>query len=103
MSKEIKIKPQQEENEKDNDLVNLAHQDKQADIDLKKMYGKVILIVLSAWVAFVIAFSIVLVCRGYEVSDLVFIVLLTTTTANMLALPAIVLKYLFPHKNQLNK
>lgn len=36
----------------------------------------------------------------YKISDPVFITLLTTATTNILALPTIILRYLFPRKKQ---
>ncbi|OAV68357.1 hypothetical protein Barb6XT_01027 [Bacteroidales bacterium Barb6XT] len=38
--------------------------------------------------------------NAHKVSDTVFIALLTSATANILFLPAIVLKYLFPNPKQ---
>jgi len=88
---------------KDTDLQNLEDKDKDADIKLKIAYGVIIAVVLLVWEAFVIWFFVMTIKNPISlVSDAVFITLLTTTTANMLALPAIVLKYLFP-KKQTNK
>lgn len=86
--------------ERDKEL--LSNKDKNADIKLKKIYGWGILLILIGWEVFVIAFSWKQLnpCDKcvHKVSDTVFIALLTTATANILALPAIILKYLFPKK-----
>lgn len=80
----------------------LQHKDKKTDIQLKWLYGVVIIIVLSCWEWFVIN-----VVRSqlnpnkeeiFHLSDAVLIALLTTATANILALPAIILSYLFPKR-----
>lgn len=77
----------------------LQIKDKLADISLKKIYGYFILGILGLWVI-VVAF----ICITYifqdkpNMSDGVLITLLTTTTANILVLPTIVVKYLFPNK-----
>lgn len=80
----------------------LSNKDKSADISLKKLYGCGILLILVGWEIFVIVFSMKQLnpCDKcvHKVSDSVFIALLTTATANILALPAIILKYLFPKK-----
>ena len=78
--------------------------DRLSDIDLKRIYGWTILGVLALWVIFVI-----FVCIAYmfqncpNLSDNVLITLLTTTTVNILILPTIVLKYLFPHNKEHDK
>lgn len=81
---------------------HLSNKDKSADISLKKVYGWGILGILIVWELFVIFFSWKQLnpCDKcvHKVSDSVFIALLTTATANILALPAIILKYLFPKK-----
>lgn len=77
----------------------LQIKDKLADISLKKIYGYFILGILALWVI-VVAF----ICITYifqdkpNMSDGVLITLLTTTTANILVLPTVVVKYLFPNK-----
>lgn len=80
----------------------LSNRDKNTDICLKWVYGVSIILVLAAWETFVIYFSIKQLnpCNKcvQRVSDTVFVALLTTATANILALPAIILKYLFPKK-----
>lgn len=80
----------------------LSNKDKSADISLKKLYGWGILLILVGWELFVITFSMKQLnpCDKcvHKVSDTVFVALLTTATANILALPAIILKYLFPKK-----
>ncbi len=80
----------------------LKNKDKSADIALKKMYGKTIIVVLLLWEIFVIFISCwQLIPRNIEfhyASDTVIIALWTSATANILALPAIILKYLFPNK-----
>ncbi|WP_279102412.1 hypothetical protein [Bacteroides acidifaciens] len=81
---------------------DLSNRDKSADIFLKQVYGWGILVILAGWEIFVIIFSIIQLnpCDKcvYKVSDTVFVALLTTATANILALPAIILSYLFPKK-----
>lgn len=80
----------------------LSNKDKNTDICLKWVYGVSIILVLAGWEIFVIYFSIKQLNPFdkyvHKVSDTVFIALLTTATANILALPAIILKYLFPKK-----
>lgn len=79
----------------------LEREDKKTDIYLKWLYGLFIVLVLGFWEWFVISFSFKQLnpCNKcvHKISDPVFIALLTTATANILALPTIVLKYLFPH------
>lgn len=82
----------------------LAERSKSADIWLKWIYGIAILGVLAAWEIFVI----VVMCKQswpidkgiQHFSDAVLIALLTSATANILALPAIILRYLFPDKGK---
>lgn len=81
----------------------LENKDRSADIHLKKLYGWGILFVLSGWIIFVIYFSIHQLnpcrCEVRPMSDAVIIALWTSATANILALPAIILKYLFPKRH----
>lgn len=72
--------------------------DYKGDIDLKKMYGIAIIAVLGLWELFVIIFTFMQICPERRLSDAVLITLLTTATANILVLPTIVLKYLFPKR-----
>ena len=84
--------------EDDKEYQALLKKDKEIDIELKRHYGMSILHTLNIWVALV-AFLLLLnllPIKGF--SDSVLITLLTTTTANILALPMIVIKYLFPNK-----
>lgn len=75
----------------------LEIKNKIADIKLKQIYGYCILVILSFWIL-----AVVFICVTYlfqdnpNISDSVLITLLTTTTANIIVLPTIVLKYLFP-------
>ena len=81
---------------------DLNNWDKAADIKLKKIYGIGILIVLGIWEVFVIVYSIIQIFYCYKVrhvSDTVMIALWTSATANILALPAIILNYLFPKRS----
>lgn len=84
----------------------LENKDRSADIHLKKLYGWGILLVLAGWIGFVIYFSIQQLnpcgCEVRSMSDAVIIALWTSATANILALPAIILKYLFPNRNKHN-
>lgn len=81
----------------------LENKDRSADIHLKKLYGWGILIVLAVWIGFVIYFSWQQLnpcaCEVRPMSDAVIIALWTSATANILALPAIILKYLFPKRH----
>lgn len=83
---------------------DLENKDKSTDIWLKRAYGLSILTILIIWEIFVIKFSMKQLnpCTFQirHVSDPVFITLLTTATANILILPTIVLKYLFPNGNK---
>lgn len=85
------------------DVANrLNNQDKKVDINLKIIYGVVILVLLLIWIFFVICFSNKQLEPNSEkmhhISDTVFVTLLTTATANIIALPTIILKYLFSHQ-----
>lgn len=81
----------------------LENKDRSADIHLKKLYEWGILIVLAGWIGFVTYFSIQQLnpcgCEVRPMSDAVIIALWTSATANILALPAIILKYLFPKRH----
>lgn len=75
---------------------SLERLEKKTDITLKKTYGFVILGILFLWEVFVISASCVqLNPNVYHFSDGVLIALWTSATANILALPTIILKYLF--------
>lgn len=77
----------------------LKKEDLIADIRLKKMYGKCVLGVLAGWCLLVAFICITYMFQNYpNLSDNVLITLFTTTTANIIALPTIVLKYLFSKK-----
>ena len=80
----------------------LENKSKKADIKLKWMYGVCILVVLGFWEWFVIdtiqSQVDMVVPQMYHLSDAVLIALLTSATANILTLPAIILRYLFPRK-----
>ncbi len=86
-------------NNDDKRMGDLAVKDKEVDIDLKERYGNTILNVLIGWLVFVglIIFS-QLGSVSNKLSDEVLITLITTSTANIIALPIIILKYLFPKK-----
>lgn len=83
---------------------DLENKDKSTDICLKRIYGYSILLILFIWEVFVITFSYKqLNPCSFQIryaSDEVIIVLLTTASANILFLPGIVLKYLFPNSNK---
>ena len=72
---------------------------KYSDIELKKQYGGWIIAVLVIWVLFVGTFCFFQLWVEKPMSDGVLITLLTTTTINILALPTIILRSLFPHKH----
>lgn len=75
---------------------SLERLEKKTDITLKKTYGFVILGILFLWEAFVITISCLqLKPELLHFSDGVLIALWTSATANILALPTIILKYLF--------
>lgn len=82
---------------------DLEHKDKRTDIWLKRGYGLAILIVLGFWEWFVIMVVFSQLSQPeahvHYLSDTVLVALLTSATANILALPTIILKYLFPHKS----
>ena len=84
--------------------IQLENKNKNTDIYLKIAYGIGIIIILIIWESFVIFFSVKQLnpCDKcvYKISDPVFITLLTTATTNILALPTIILRYLFPRKKQ---
>lgn len=81
----------------------LSAKDKSTDIWLKWVYGIVTLLILVGWKIFVICFSIKQLNPGISevrpASDEVLIALWTSATANIVALPAIILKYLFPKRH----
>lgn len=72
--------------------------DKLNDIKLKKAYGIWILIILCVWIVFVITFCFFQLYVENPISDDVFITLITTSTANIIGLPLIILNYLFPNR-----
>lgn len=78
----------------------LSAKDKSADICLKWVYGIATLLILIGWEVFVIYFSIrqlnPRICEVHHASDGIMIALWTSATANIVALPAIILNYLFP-------
>lgn len=80
----------------------LKNREKFADIKLKKLYGCGIIFILILWESFIIyiIYNQMIPCPLciYHFSDAVLIALLTTATANIVALPTIILKYLFPNK-----
>lgn len=82
----------------------LKNQDKQVDISLKRTYCIMILFIPLVGIFFVICFANKQLepdtQKIHHVSDSVFITLLTTATANIVALPTIILKYLFAHHDQ---
>lgn len=69
--------------------------DKLGDIKLKRLYGIWILILLSVWILYIVVFSFFQLYVMSPISDAVFITLITTTTANIIGLSIIILKYLF--------
>lgn len=81
----------------------LSARDKSADIWLKWVYGIATLLILVGWEVFVIYFSIKqlnpCICEVRPASDGVLIALWTSATANIVALPAIILNYLFPKRH----
>ncbi|MDE6069870.1 MAG: hypothetical protein K2F92_03185 [Alistipes sp.] len=81
---------------------DLSFKDKRADINLKWLYGIVILLILIGWEVFVIIFSFKQLnpnsLKIRPMSDAVLIALWTSATANIVALPAIILNYLFPKR-----
>lgn len=89
-------------NESAKEAQDIANNDKKGDISLKKIYGISILIILILWVTFVVVFMMLQVCSDLAktVSDTIIITLLTSATANILILPMVVLKYLFPNRGK---
>lgn len=86
-------------NNEEKRMEELDIKDKEVDIDLKERYGNTILNILIGWLVFV---GLILLSQlgpvSYKLSDEVLITLITTSTANIIALPVIILKYLFPKK-----
>lgn len=82
----------------------LSRRERSTDINLKWLYGIVILGILIWWEYFVIKYSwAMLNPNGNEVrqmSDAVIIALWTSATANIVALPTIILQYLFPKRKK---
>lgn len=74
--------------------------DRLGDIKLKRWYGVWILVLLSLWILYMMIFSFFQLYVASPISDAVFITLITTTTANIIGLPIIILKYLFPKGKQ---
>ena len=68
------------------------------DIELKKKYGIWIIVILCLWILFVITFCFFQLYVEHPISDSVFITLITTSTANIIGLPIIILNSLFPKK-----
>lgn len=81
----------------------LERLEKKTDIKLKRIYGIVILCILGLWEIFVIVFSCVQLnpncCAIRHMTDTVIIALWTSATANIVALPTIILRYLFPKRH----
>lgn len=86
-------------NKEEKRMEELDIKDKEVDIDLKERYGNTILNILIGWLVFV---GLILLSQlgpvSYKLSNEVLITLITTSTANIIALPVIILKYLFPKK-----
>ena len=79
----------------------LINRDKETDIELKKTYGTSILGILIAWLSFVGLIILGQVGPVYhKLSDEILITLITTSTANIILLPTIILKYLFPQNRK---
>jgi len=74
--------------------------DMTTDRRLKKKYGWAILIILYIWLSLVILLLLLSSLSIISLSDTILATLLTTTTINILVLPAIVLKYLFSTNNK---
>lgn len=68
------------------------------DLKLKRTYGYLIVGILCCWIVFVGTFTFFQLYVDRPVSETVLVTLLTTTTANIIALPIIILKYLFQSK-----
>lgn len=83
---------------------SLSARDKSADISLKWVYGIATLFILIGWEVFVICFSMKQLepsaCKVHHATDGVLIALWTSATTNIVALPAIILNYLFPKRNK---
>lgn len=81
----------------------IARREKATDINLKWIYGLVILGVLLWWEYFVISYSWELLnpdaTKVRQMSDAVIIALWTSATANIVALPTIILNHLFPKRH----
>lgn len=89
----------QDMNKEEKRMEELDIKNKEVNIDLKERYGNTILNILIGWLVFV---GLILLSQlgpvSYKLSDEVLITLITTSTANIIALPVIILKYLFPKK-----
>ena len=86
-------------NREEKRMEELDIKDKEVDIDLKGRYGNTILNILIGWLVFV---GLILLSQlgpvSCKLSDEVLITLITTSTANIIALPVIILRYLCPKK-----
>lgn len=81
------------------DEKELSKKEKELDIKLKEKYGNQILNILIYYCLFIaLIVAVHMVKSSPNLSDEVLITLLTTTTANILILPYIILKYLFHKK-----
>lgn len=82
----------------------ISNRERTTNINLKWIYGVVILGVLLWWEYFVIQYSWELLnpdgTKVRQMSDAVIIALWTSATANIVALPTIILNHLFPKHNQ---
>lgn len=74
-------------------------------LDLRRMYGKWILIATLSWITaiIVIVFLQGFKIEGFSLSDSVLLTLLGTTIANVVGLFILVVKYLFPENKSKDK
>lgn len=78
------------------EAASLENLKKENDIELKKGICNWVKIVVSIYLIFVATFIIIVACQKFIFSDAALITLLTTTTINILALPYMIIKSLFP-------
>lgn len=84
--------------DKDHRKKELENNSLETNIALKKGICSWVKVVVSIYLFFVASILLSITVGGYYLSDNVAIALLTTTTINILGLPYIIIKSLFPRK-----
>lgn len=88
-----------------NEKLQLDNQDLRQNIELRKLYALLLFILLSVWLSAIltIIFLSGFKLRGFALSQLVLVTLITTTTGMVVGFFIGVTNYLFPAKNSIKK